>query len=289
MNGERIEAAEWMELPALAFMELHVLVEYYHKDGFLGDAGVSYFIKTDRGSLLFDIGYGEKHPALGCNVKQSGIVLSEVDGLVISHLHPDHMGGMGASKKKRVALPARLGIPAATPCFVPQEATAEGLETSLVTRPQMLGAGVGTTGPLARSLFFFGYTEEQVLIAKLEDRGIVVITGCGHPGVEVILKMVRRLTDLPIYALVGGLHFPLTKSRHVKGGIQLQMLFGTGKPPWQRINDGELTQAIALINDAEIKKVLISAHDSCDHALSRMKEELVGDTTVLEAGETYTL
>ena len=114
-------------------------------------------------------------------------------------------------------------------------------------------------------------------------------TGCGHPTVEVILEMVRGLSTDPIYAIVGGLHFPVTKSRLQRWGIQLQMFLGTGKPPWQRITEDDLSLTIARINQADPKRVLLSAHDTCDHALDRLASELKAETTVLEAGQTYQL
>ena len=82
-------------------------------------------------------------------------------------------------------------------------------------------------------------------MARIRDKGLVVITGCGHPTVEVILEMVERLSNEPIYAIAGGMHFPVTKSRSQRRGIQVQMFFGTGKPPWQRLSDDDLSRTIA--------------------------------------------
>lgn len=106
---------------------------------------------------------------------------------------------------------------------------------------------------------------------------------------EVILDMVNRLSDEPLYAIAGGLHFPVTESRFQRSGIQLQMLLGTGKPPWQKITEDDLGSTIAHINEAGPKRLLLSAHDTCDHALDRLAGELKAETTVLEAGQTYRL
>jgi 7,8-dihydropterin-6-yl-methyl-4-(beta-D-ribofuranosyl)aminobenzene 5'-phosphate synthase len=67
------------------------------------------------------------------------------------------------------------------------------------------------------------------------------------------------------------------------------MLLGTGKPPWQRIGDDDLTGTITHINEAAPKRVLLSAHDTCDHALDRLGRELKAKTMVLAAGQTYRL
>jgi 7,8-dihydropterin-6-yl-methyl-4-(beta-D-ribofuranosyl)aminobenzene 5'-phosphate synthase len=173
------------------------------------------------------------------------------------------------------------------PCFLPDRAEAKGFKAELVERPQLLTAGIASTGPLARSLFMFGYTEEQALLARVKDKGLVVFTGCGHPTIELVLEMVGRLSNERLYAIGGGLHFPVTGGRGNRAGIQFQMIIGTGKPPWQRITDEDLSRTITAINGAKSKKVYLSGHDTCDHSLDRMKKELKAETEVLKAGATY--
>jgi len=99
VNKERMERAEPLELPQLDHFDLTVLVEQKTEQGFLGAPGVSYFIKTDQGSLLFDVGYGPEMPTLADNASKVGFTIEQVDALVISHLHPDHMGGFKAVRK----------------------------------------------------------------------------------------------------------------------------------------------------------------------------------------------
>ena len=95
-----------MELPALDHFEITVLVEQKAAKGFLSAPGVSYLFTTDRGALLFDLGYGPENPALARNAAKLDVRPDQVDALVISHLHPDHMGGFRAAKTNQVALPA---------------------------------------------------------------------------------------------------------------------------------------------------------------------------------------
>ena len=199
------------------------------------------------------------------------------------------MGGMKATSSKTVMVPDELGKPSDKRCFLPDDAKAPGFSTEIVTEPRLLTGGIGSTGPLARSLFLLGYTEEQALIIKIKGKGLVIFTGCGHPKIEVILKMVRRLTKEPIYAIGGGLHFPITRGRGNYAGIQIQMLIGTGLPFWRRITDDELGHTINAINDAGPKKVFLSAHDTCDYSLRRFENELKAETLVLSAGASYQL
>jgi 7,8-dihydropterin-6-yl-methyl-4-(beta-D-ribofuranosyl)aminobenzene 5'-phosphate synthase len=286
-NKDRINQAEPLEMPELDSLELTVLVEWKTKEGFIGDAGVSYLFKTELGLLLYDVGFGPTRPALIHNAVKLGFHFDQVEALTISHLHSDHMGGIPAQRSRQVTVPDELISSELKPCFLPDRAEAEGFKTELVERPQLLTAGIASTGPLARSLFMFGFTKEQALLVRVKGKGLVVFTGCGHPTIEVVLEMVGRLSNEPLYAVGGGLHFPVTGGRGNRAGIQFQTMIGTGKPPWQRITDDDLSRTIAAINRARPKRVYLSGHDTCDHALDRMVRELNAETEVLKAGATY--
>lgn len=288
LNAERLEEAQPLDLPELEYLELTVLVEERTREGFQGDAGVSYLIRTDRGTLLFDVGFGPEHGTLSHNLEKLDLSLDDVDAIVISHLHIDHMGGMKAGRSKTVTLLEERRPPVESPCFLPDRATCgDDRETQVVERPQTLPAGLGSTGPLARRLFFLGWTEEQSLVARVKDKGAVVITGCGHPTVGRILEMVDRLVKAPLHTVAGGFHLPITGGRGYLKSIQLQTLLGTGKPPWQRVDDADLEAVRDAIGSRGAKRVLLSAHDSCDYALDRLSRELDAECEVLEVGATY--
>lgn len=289
VNFERINKAKTFALPGLEYLDVTVLSEWATEEGFMGEPGVSYLFRTNQGSLLYDIGFGSSRPTLLHNAKKLGVGLDQVDALALSHLHMDHMGGMKAQRSKQVTVPEGLGAPRGKPYFLPDEAGADNFSAEIVKEPRLLTAGIASIGPLARSLFFFGWTEEQVLLARLKDRGLVVFSGCGHPTIEVILEMVHRLSSEPVYAIGGGLHFPVTSGRGKYKGIQVQMIVGTGKPPWQRVTDDDLSRTIRSINAASPQKVFFSAHDTCDYALKRFENELKADTYLLRAGASYWL
>ncbi len=287
LNRQRIERARTLKLPALEWLEITVLVDWRHKEGFVGDAAVSYLLHSDRGSLLVDVGFGPQRPSLAHNASRLDFSLEDVEALAITHLHLDHMGGIKAQRRRQVMTPSELGPPAGQPCFLPEEARAPGFDVRVVDEPQLLHAGIASTGPLARSMFFLGWTEEQVLVAAVKGKSLVVLTGCGHPTLPTILDMVAKLSDKPVHAVVGGLHLPLRSGRGSFGGVQAQMLVGTGKPPWERLDERDFEAAATALDRAGVDRLLLSAHDSCDYAIDRLGRELDVDLQVLEAGAAY--
>jgi 7,8-dihydropterin-6-yl-methyl-4-(beta-D-ribofuranosyl)aminobenzene 5'-phosphate synthase len=287
-NANRLGHAPRLELPVLEQLTLTAIVEERTRADFERAAAVSYLLTTERGKLLFDVGFGPESDVLEHNAARLGISLDDIDALLITHLHLDHMGGMDAQKKNVVAIPEALGKPRpGTPAYLPGPSEAPGFEPHVISLPEVLPLGLATTGPLARGLFFFGLFEEQALVAHLAGKGLVVITGCGHPTIEVILDMTRRLSSEPIYAIAGGLHFPITESRMKMGGIHMQRLVGTGKPPWRGVTDEDLSATIAALNASGAKRILLSAHDSCEHALDRFTNELDAAVEIIEAGGEY--
>ncbi len=289
LNARRIAEAAPLGLPALSSLSLTVVVEAEHEDGFLADPAVSYLFRSERGALLMDVGFGPSSPAFSHNAERLGLTMDGVDALLITHLHLDHMGGLAAQRARQVAVPEGFVGCVAKPCFVPAVSEACGFTVRKVDAPMSVGAGLGTTGPLARMLFFYGLMEEQALVAHVHGKGLVVVTGCGHPTVEVILKMARRLSDEPLYAVIGGLHLPISRSRSRRWGLDVQRLFGTGKPAWRQVTEYDLERTIKVLNAASPERLYLSPHDSCDRSIEQLERHLLADVHVLRAGRTYVL
>ena len=67
------------------------------RNGLVGEAGVSYLIRADNTNILFDVGLnprGEHPTPLLRNMQALGVTLEQVQSIIISHLHSDHVGGV---------------------------------------------------------------------------------------------------------------------------------------------------------------------------------------------------
>jgi 7,8-dihydropterin-6-yl-methyl-4-(beta-D-ribofuranosyl)aminobenzene 5'-phosphate synthase len=156
------------------------------QQGLQSDWGFSCLIETKSGTLiLFDT--GADGAILLSNMEQLGIDPGRIGIIVISHAHGDHTGGLGdileLNEEAEIYLPASLG------------AGIRGRKVIPVMQPTRIAEDVFSTGEL-RGI-------EQSL-ALSTDKGIVVVTGCSHPGVGTILDTASQFGN--IYGIIGGFH-----------------------------------------------------------------------------------
>lgn len=245
------------------------------RDDLVGEAGVSYLVTADDTKILFDVGLNQRgeHPSpLLRNMSTLGMAPGEIDAVVISHPHLDHIGGQRGSVTISPG-PVDLGD---VPIFVPAVLECSTSHPTVVEAPRSIAPGVVLTGPIPRQDFVLGWTLEQSMAVNVEGKGVVIVIGCGHPTVERIIDRVEALFDAPIYGLVGGLHYPVTSSRWMMGPLPLQRIVGTGKWPVYPINREDVRAGMTSIRDRHPKLVALSAHDSCDWSLSAFRREFPG-------------
>src|SRR5438552_10469531 len=49
--------------------------------------------------------------------------------------------------------------------------------------------------------------DDQAVLLHVRDKGLVVLTGCGHAGIVNIVRHAKRLTGVDqVYAVIGGFH-----------------------------------------------------------------------------------
>lgn len=231
--------------------------------GLRGEAGLSYLVEAGPTRLMFDTGLnarGEERPALVGNAEALGVDLGALDGVVISHLHADHVGGPGMMRRRTFGfspqpLEAR-GLPAYVPSDRMRHQRAEVVPT---TGPRVVAPGIAVLPPLPGPLFVLGPVREQALVVNVRGFGLVVVTGCGHPPIERILALTEHTLDVPIRAVIGGLHLPV----HPWGTPLIpQAVLGNPHWPWQPIGEQDAGHVIDEIAARGPRVVALSGHDS---------------------------
>lgn len=208
---------------------------YQHDEKLRTNWGFSCLVELDDTVVLFDTG-GDS-PTLLYNIDELGIDLKRVQALVLSHDHGDHTGGVEGVLKRYPGLKVYV-----CDSFSPRtkrEVTGGGGEPIDVTGPVEIAPGIHSTGELGATI------REQSLVVDTGN-GIVVITGCAHPGVVSIVRKAKQLAEGDVLLVMGGFH-----------------LMGTPGPVVER--------AVADLKDLGVRKVSPS-HCTGDAAIALFRE-----------------
>lgn len=229
--------------------------------GLAGEPGVSYLVRAGGTRVLFDSGLsgGRAESALVNNSRILGADLANLDAVVISHLHPDHVGGLRAMRGRTFTFSAEPLEPPGVPAHVPTEMHHPRADVTVTTGPRVIAPGMAVLPPLPRMLFWIGYVSEQALVVNVRGFGLVLISGCGHPPIERILGVTERALDVPIRAVVGGLHLPVHPARTP---LVPQAVLGSPYPPWRPIGERDVSHVLDEIAARGPHLVALSGHDS---------------------------
>lgn len=137
--------------------------------GLHGEPGKSYLVSAGGRWVLFDSGLsgGKPESALAHNAQALGMPLADVDAVVISHLHADHVGGLRAMRQHTFTFVGEPLEPRRVPAHVPAQMSHPRADVAVTTRPRMIGPGMAVLPPLPRMLFWAGYITERVLVVNL--------------------------------------------------------------------------------------------------------------------------
>ena len=174
-----------------------------YKQGLETGWGFSAFITGPEKTILFDTG-GDGSLLLS-NMEKLAIEANKIDIVVLSHIHPDHTGGLGSFLEKNPNVTVYL--PKSFPTKFKDKVQAQGAKIVEVKHPLKICENVWSTGQLGK------WIKEQSLIIRTE-RGLIVITGCAHPGIVNIVNAAKDLVKEDILLVMGGFHLEwATKGR----------------------------------------------------------------------------
>lgn len=165
--------------------------------------GFACVIETEEATVLFDT--GDSAEILLDNMAKLGFDPQEIGVLVLSHLHVDHFGGLRGLLDSG-ARPV-VYVPASFPAPFKDDIRAI-TDLVEVTGPMEILPGIHTTGELGSSIV------EQALVVETE-RGLVVVTGCAHPGVVEMVRRAKEAVDGDVTLVMGGFHLGDASERQI--------------------------------------------------------------------------
>jgi 7,8-dihydropterin-6-yl-methyl-4-(beta-D-ribofuranosyl)aminobenzene 5'-phosphate synthase len=210
----------------------------------VAEHGFSALIRVKRGNtsgtVLFDTGLNPRNFLY--NVDALEIKLADIQSVILSHGHADHAMGfsgfvqrLGSRNVPLILHPdayleRKLIFPNGDETYLPpprkSDLLRENIQVIEEIGPSMLIEGmILISGEVTRTTDFekgfpihyakreHGWEpdplihDEQCAIIHVQDKGLVIVTGCGHAGIINIIRNAQALTGIQeIYAVIGGFH-----------------------------------------------------------------------------------
>jgi 7,8-dihydropterin-6-yl-methyl-4-(beta-D-ribofuranosyl)aminobenzene 5'-phosphate synthase len=234
------------------------------------DWGFSALVEHNGKRILFDTGNdAEKFEH---NVKALGVDLTKLDFVVLSHRHTDHTSGLkyvlGVNPNVTVYVPADFmadgfgGLPIPKTFFRPDESLPSNMRYFGGTEPEHLTFGklydagnfvlVNQLTEVSPGIFLVRTVSQnkgtiglpELTLAIKRPNGLLIVEGCSHAGIEVILEAAGAV-DPRTEVVFGGLHLVTTPVEeidsvveHLKTKWKVQMIAAghcTGEPAFARL------------------------------------------------------
>lgn len=210
----------------------------------VGEWGFSSLIEADGHRILFDTGL--RPDTVLANARSMSVDLSDVEEVVLSHNHGDHTGGLvrlreelGAENERalhvaHVAPAIFWERPGSNPvwAFAPKKEAFEAEGGTFVKHEEAteIHPGIWLTGPVPRPHPEKNYgfwvngehrvgevrspggivdddVPESMSMVINTEKGLVVISGCGHAGLINTLEHATKIAGADkIHAAIGGFH-----------------------------------------------------------------------------------
>ena len=170
--------------------------------------GFAAWLEYGGHTVLFDT--GANGSGLLKNMAALGLDPQAIDMIVLSHIHGDHTGGLAALLA--VNREVTVYVPQAFPARFKKQLRATAVAVVEVRGPLEILPGLWSTGQMGASIV------EQALVARTAQ-GLVVITGCAHPGVDVMVARAKEIGMDGVHLVVGGFHLGGASRQRIRGII----------------------------------------------------------------------
>lgn len=230
-------------------VELTILIDGEAEASTAGENGLSILVRGPGRTMLFDCGNSAE--VLAPRMGKAGLSPTTLSGVIISHGHASHAGGLAALVSTRpegtevflhaaafsrrwVDRPGRMLEEVSCPHTAAKLVDA-GFRLRWIQAPERLEDWMILSGPIggsqAEDPTYVVRKGEELVVDNFEDEifamvrgdaGWVVLTGCCHRGLRNVLRSARFLArEEPVSAVVGGLHMGGSSPARLEETIEL--------------------------------------------------------------------
>ena len=208
------------------------------------DWGFAALIEYGGKRILFDT--GDNPDILAKNAKAKGVDLSNLDFVVMSHRHGDHMGGMGyllsVNPGVKIYAPKEnfgvYGFSLPSTFYRKDESLPPEQRYYDGTPPQVMKFGsawpranfelIEKTTEIAPGIHLIALVSDKPTTLELRELslaidtpdGIVLLVGCSHPGIDKIVEAAIAIGPR-IHFIAGGFHLVVAKDPDIENIVMI--------------------------------------------------------------------
>ena len=172
--------------------------------------GLAFLINDD---IVFDT-FGDARVLME-NLRQFKVDIGKIEQVVISHEHWDHVGGLCLLLKQKPGL--KVYLPSHADIVLKDKICGWGGEVVEVTRALKLKDSIHLSGEIMGCYAGKPMPEQSIVLET--QKGLVVIAGCAHPEINIIVKRVKEVFQKSVYGVIGGFHL----KDHSLEGINIEV------------------------------------------------------------------
>jgi 7,8-dihydropterin-6-yl-methyl-4-(beta-D-ribofuranosyl)aminobenzene 5'-phosphate synthase len=220
--------------------KITILYDAFGKpSGMQKDWGFAALIEVNGKRILFDT--GDNPDTLAQNAKAKGVDLSQLDFVVMSHRHGDHMGGLSyllsVNPKVKIYAPKEnfgvYGFSLPSKFYRKDESLPPEMRYYDGAPPEVMKFGsawpganfelIEKTTEIAPGIHLIALVSDKPTTLELRElsiaidtpEGIVMVVGCSHPGIEKVVEAATAINK-KIHLIAGGFHLVVAKDPDIQ-------------------------------------------------------------------------
>lgn len=203
-NGQGVDPQHrsWRNMKEVKSVRITTIVDNdVWKEGLASSWGLSFYVKAfsddKTHTVLMDT--SGSFQTFSNNASKLGLNLAAIEAILISHWHGDHCGAL--SQVLSMLKPQTSVYVPSEDSFGIREIRRAGGVLVVCRKPIEFVDGVMSTGEVPGGL------SEHSLLINVKEKGLVVLTGCSHPGFVNVLRRAQKVSGVEkMYAVIGGFH-----------------------------------------------------------------------------------